>query len=216
MIIIGARGHAKDILSVLSLNGKLENLYFFDNISADMPSDLYGTYPILRSDNEVLNIFDSDRSFALGIGGPTRRFNLCKMFLKLGGQLSSVVSNTAFIGLHDVELGAGVNIMTRAVLTNSIRIGEGALINAGAIIHHDVIIGKYTEISPGVIVAGGTSIGEFSSIGMGAKLLPQVKIGNNVTIGAGAVVTKNIEDNSLAIGVPAKIVKHIEPLKYCQ
>jgi len=37
--------------------------------------------------------------------------------------------------------------------------------------------------------------------------LPDIKIGNNVTIGAGAVVTKNIPDNAVVVGVPAKIIK---------
>ena len=40
--------------------------------------------------------------------------------------------------------------------------------------------------------------------------MPGVTIGNNVVIGAGAVVNKNIPDNSLAVGVPAKIIKKIE------
>lgn len=37
--------------------------------------------------------------------------------------------------------------------------------------------------------------------------MPDIKIGNNVTIGAGAVVTKNIPDNVVVVGVPAKIIK---------
>ena len=41
-------------------------------------------------------------------------------------------------------------------------------------------------------------------------ILPGVTIGNNVVIGAGAVVTKDIPDNSLALGVPAKVTSRIE------
>ena len=40
--------------------------------------------------------------------------------------------------------------------------------------------------------------------------MPNVIIGNNVIIGCGAVVTKNIPDNSIAVGVPARIIKTID------
>lgn len=54
-------------------------------------------------------------------------------------------------------------------------------------------------------------------IGNNALILPGVTMGNNVVIGAGAVVTKAIPDNSLAVGVPAKIIKtadeYLEKLK---
>jgi acetyltransferase-like isoleucine patch superfamily enzyme len=51
-----------------------------------------------------------------------------------------------------------------------------------------------------------------SFIGSNATLLPNICIGNNVTIGAGSVVTKNIPDNCLVMGIPAKVIKELEPL----
>lgn len=51
------------------------------------------------------------------------------------------------------------------------------------------------------------SIGDNCYISTGATILGPVKIGNNVTIGAGAVVNKDIPDNVVVGGVPAKIIK---------
>lgn len=48
------------------------------------------------------------------------------------------------------------------------------------------------------------SIGNNVQIGAGAIILPGVRIGDNTIIGAGAVVTKNIKENSVATGIPAK------------
>ncbi len=50
-------------------------------------------------------------------------------------------------------------------------------------------------------------IGNNVYIGNNVIILPGVTIGNNVIIGAGAVVTKNIPDNSVAVGVPARVIK---------
>ena len=52
------------------------------------------------------------------------------------------------------------------------------------------------------------TIGDNCYIGTGATILGPVTIGNNVTIGAGAVVTKDVSDNVIVAGVPAKIVKY--------
>jgi len=53
-------------------------------------------------------------------------------------------------------------------------------------------------------------IGNNVWIGSNATVLPEVTIGNNVTIGANSVVTKDIPDNSVAIGNPCKVIKKKE------
>ena len=52
-------------------------------------------------------------------------------------------------------------------------------------------------------------IGDNCYISTGVTILAPVKIGNNVTIGAGAVVTKDIPDNCVVAGVPARIIKQL-------
>lgn len=56
-------------------------------------------------------------------------------------------------------------------------------------------------------VFGPITIGDNVHIGWNAIIMPNVHIGNNVVIGAGAVVTKDIPDNSVAVGVPAHIIQ---------
>ena len=53
-------------------------------------------------------------------------------------------------------------------------------------------------------------IGDNVYIGTGTTILGPVSIGSNVVIAAGSVVVKDIPDNSLVAGVPAKIIKPIE------
>ncbi len=50
--------------------------------------------------------------------------------------------------------------------------------------------------------------GELSFIGIGATIIQEIKIGKNVTIGAGSVVIKDIPDNVIALGNPAKIINN--------
>ena len=75
----------------------------------------------------------------------------------------------------------------------------------------------YRKIVPDLEITKPITIGNDVYIGNNVILLPGVSIGNNVVIGAGAVVTKNIPSNSVAVGVPAKVIKsadeYLENLK---
>jgi acetyltransferase-like isoleucine patch superfamily enzyme len=77
---------------------------------------------------------------------------------------------------------------------------------------HDCIIGEFVEMSPGAHVSGNCRIGSYSILGTNATVLPNVNIGTNVIVGAGSVVTKDVPDNCVIVGSPAKIIKELDPL----
>ncbi len=204
MLIVGAGGHAKEILGIFAENGQDQNLFFYDGIASNHENFIFNKFKILKTDEEVIHLFKDDKQFVIGVGNPIKRQTLAEKFIKLGGVLTSIISKDANIGKYEIELGKGLNIMTGAVLTQNIKIGDGTLIHINCTIHHDCSIGNYCEISPSSNILGNVTIGDYCSIGAGAIILPNIKIGNNVVIGAGAVVTKDVQDNVTLKGVPAK------------
>jgi maltose O-acetyltransferase len=58
-------------------------------------------------------------------------------------------------------------------------------------------------------MGGASSIGELSLLGTGAVILPGVSVGGRTIVGAGAVVAEALPDNVVAVGVPARISRHI-------
>ncbi len=91
----------------------------------------------------------------------------------------------------------------RAVFDSTI-IGEYSNIDNLVQIAHNVIIGDYAIIAAQVGVAGSTNIGNNVKIGGQAGIAGHLSIGNNVTIAAKSGVTKNILDNKIVAGFPAK------------
>lgn len=88
-----------------------------------------------------------------------------------------------------------------------IRIGNGTLIGMNVTIstlNHGLSMETRNTTYPSPVV-----IGENVWIGSGASILPGVTIGDNAVVAAGAVVTKDIPKNTVAAGVPAKVVKGI-------
>jgi sugar O-acyltransferase (sialic acid O-acetyltransferase NeuD family) len=215
MLIIGAKGFAKEILEVLHQKNETENLVFYDDINDDLPGKLFSKFPILKSENEALNYFNTiDNRFTIGIGRPILRKKMYDKFSDLGGDIITTISNLSFVGSYETSIGKGCNIMHGAVLSNNVKIGKGCIIYFNSVITHDSIIGDFVEVSPSANVLGRSKLGSFCQIGSGSIILPDLEIGKNVIVGAGSVVTKDIPDNSMVVGVPAKIVKELTPLDY--
>jgi sugar O-acyltransferase (sialic acid O-acetyltransferase NeuD family) len=214
MIVVGAKGLAKEILEIFYRNGQLENLFFFDNVTPNSPEKLFSRFPILRSMDDVLAVFKrlQNSSFSLGLGSPILRYQLTNAFQKIGGQLESVISPNTEVGNFGTSIAPGAVILAGSVITNNVSIGTGCLINPGVSISHDSSLGRFVELSPGARITGNCTIGDFCSIGTNASVLPKIRLGVNVVVGAGAVVTRDIPDNSLVVGVPAIVKKKLPPL----
>lgn len=95
-------------------------------------------------------------------------------------------------------LGKGVNIPHPGF----IRISGYCKVGAGATILPMVLFGKKKPVPECSIV-----VGDNCYISTGVTILGPITIGNNVTIAAGAVVNKDVPDNAIVAGVPAKIIK---------
>jgi len=215
MLIIGAKGFAKEVLEVLHQLNEIENLVFFDDVNDDLKGNLYEKFPILKTTAEASNYFNTtDNRFTIGAGNPVFRKKLYDKFTSLGGVFTSTISPLASIGSYDIEIGNGTNLLSGVIISNSSIIGMGCIVYYNSIITHDSNIGDFVEISPSATLLGRCAIGSYSQIGSNATILPDIVVGKNVIIGAGSVVTKNIPDNCVAVGTPAKIIKMLNPLEF--
>lgn len=212
MLIVGAKGFAKELLQYFHTKGLVNDLVFYDDVSTDLTEQLFDKFRVLRNIDEAKKYFNEiDNKFVLGVGNPKIRFLLQKKLESVGGIINTIVVDSTEIGSYGVEIGVGSTIMGGTIITNDIIIGNSVLINLNCTIGHDSKIGNYCELSPGVHISGHVEIGDYTSLGTGAVVIPNIKIGRNCIIGAGSVVNKDIPDNTVAVGVPAKVIKEVEP-----
>ena len=145
------------------------------------------------------------------------------MMLPFGGKkprdegAAFVAPNATVLG--DVVLGPGSTVWYGAVLRGddgTLTLGENTNVQDNAVLHCDpggaVTLGRNVTVGHSALVHGCT-VGDGSLIGMHTTLLNHCVIGKNCIIGAGALVPERmvIPDNSVAVGVPARVIKTLTP-----
>jgi len=147
--------------------------------------------------------------FVVAIGNPYGdvRCRLHDFLLENGLQAVSFADSTANID-ESVIVGEGAQVMRGAIVNVDARLGKQCIINTRALVEHDCILEDGVEIGPGAVLCGRVHVGKNSWVAANATVRPRVTIGSNTIIGAGAVVVSDIPDDVVAVGVPARILRH--------
>ncbi len=124
--------------------------------------------------------------------------------------------------LKNAIIGENCNICSHSFIENDVQIGNNVTIKCGVYLWDGITIEENVQIGPNVtftndkyprakqdFVLQRTKIQNGASIGASSVILGGVTIGKNSMIGAGSLVTKNIPDNELWYGSPAKFIKKI-------
>lgn len=158
------------------------------------------------------------------VGLTTAKFRYLKRCV---GRGTAVEPGTKIINSANVHIGRDCllkeAVYLRAGHEGQITIGDRAALNAFCRIfgHGTVTIGEDTQLGPGALITTTDHnydnalevrfkpvvIGKAVWIGANVTILPDVTIGDQAVIGAGAVVTKDIPPRSVAVGIPARVIK---------
>ncbi|WP_019539660.1 acetyltransferase [Proteiniphilum acetatigenes] len=200
MYLYGASGHAKVIIDSLKASGIIISGLFDDD-------------PDLKSllDYSVFGSFDAER---LGDDELIISVGLNNIRKKIAEKLPQTINygqaiHPSAIISEYTSIGEGTVVMQGAVIQSSVKIGKHCIINTSSSVDHDCVIGDFAHISPNATLCGAVSVDEGSQVGAGAVVIPGIKIGKWSLVAAGAVVMKNVPDNVLVLGNPARIVKKI-------
>lgn len=205
VVIVGAGGHAKVVCDALLAGGLPESelLGFVDRDEMKWGSAVLG-FPVLGSleslgKTEGVNL-------VMGIGDNAAREREFNRARSLGYRIGSIVHPSAVIG-RGCQIGGGVVVFAHAVVNACAEVGDDVILNTACSVDHDCRIGAHAHIAPGARLAGDVSVGAGTLVGIGAAVMPGVLIGAKAVVGAGAVVTRDLADCCVAVGVPARVIK---------
>jgi len=141
---------------------------------------------------------------------------LCRVLSFIRREVHAKLDPLAYARSIGVNLGQNVHFygMPSGMFGTEpwlITIGNNVHITSGcAFVTHDggtLILRKQV---PDLEWTAPISIGNDVYLGVRTLVMPGVRIGNRVIIGAGSIVTRDIPDNSVAVGVPARVIKSVD------
>lgn len=128
------------------------------------------------------------------------------------GEDSFVMAPVAGAAIDMLKIGNNVYINSNSLLMarGGITIEDDVLIAANV----QLLSNNHDEYERQILTCKPIHIKKGAWIGAGANILPGVTIGKNAIVGAGAIVTKDVGDFEVAVGIPAKVVKKLDENKF--
>ncbi|MCA8987891.1 MAG: acetyltransferase, partial [Planctomycetaceae bacterium] len=123
------------------------------------------------------------------------------------GCLFPVLSHPTSIISPSAQLGTGTVLCAGSIVGTGAVLGTGCLLNTGSSVDHDCRLAEFVHVCPGAHLAGDVKVGAESWIGIGTAVIEGRTIGARSIIGAGSVVTRDLPDDVVAYGNPARIQK---------
>jgi sugar O-acyltransferase (sialic acid O-acetyltransferase NeuD family) len=208
LVLIGGGNQAHYTIDIINKEGKYNIIGIIDSIE-EIGTYKFGYKIIGRQENlkNLIEEYNIDCGI-ISIGDNWSRYYVSKKLLELVPNFKFVnaIHPSVIIG-DNVKLGVGVVAMAGVIFNPKSIIGDFTFFATGAQIEHDCVINDYASVSAGSITGGFVKINKFSAITLGVVIMDRIEIGENTVVGSSSLVTKNLPDDVLAYGNPAKIIR---------
>jgi len=205
IVIIGSGGFGREVLWLIDEINKVDKqwdvLGFVDDVHPK--GEIINGYPVL-GDTKWLS--QQELNVVCAVGDPDTKQQILSKLTESNNKYP-VLIHPSVLYSSSVSFKEGSIICAGNILTVNIEIGKHVIINLDCTVGHDAIISDYSTILPSVNISGNVHIEKCVSVGTGTQIIQGVTIGEHTIIGAGSVVTKDIEPNVVAVGIPAKAIK---------
>jgi sugar O-acyltransferase (sialic acid O-acetyltransferase NeuD family) len=213
LFLLGAGGFGREVAAMVQhTNGVAHTwdlLGFLDD-NAALHGRTMGGLTILGG-LEVLSAYP-DALCACCVADPAVRKSIVERAAGFGAKWATLVHHTAVI-MHSATIGEGCILQPFSAVTADACVGEHVHVNYHSAIGHDGRVGDYVTLSSYVDITGKVTLGEGVFVGSGASILPGISVGSYAVIGGGALVHRDVAAWTVAVGVPARVIKERQPHK---
>jgi sugar O-acyltransferase (sialic acid O-acetyltransferase NeuD family) len=206
IVVFGCGEHARMVLDNIEEQGEFEVFGLVTNDDEELHKSILG-YEVVCLDNDMESFLSANPDicgYFLGLGDMKSRSKLAMRMDKILKAVN-VVHPTAQISKH-AKIGEGILLESFTKVANGVVVGNHCIVNSFSAINHDQRIGDNVLIAGNVSMAG-RSVGSNTIIADGASIAFKKSVGKCCIVGDGAVVTRDLPDNVIAYGNPARVVR---------
>lgn len=202
--IYGSGGAGRGAKEIAELQGTWDEIVFIDDT---VPEDVFKGLKRLSFDTFKNTYPRSSAKVVIAMGEPEYKIQLYNRVKDAGYEFANVIHPSVYVS-PDAHLGAGIIAQMGAMIAVDAYVGNNVTLEQYAVVAHDTVIEDHAQISAFVMLAGHSKVGRGTYIGIGVPVREEVTIGSNTIVGMGSVVQKDIPDNVIAMGNPARVMKN--------
>jgi len=199
LLIIGCGGHSKVITDIAEAMG-FEDISYLNTLGG---SKTFMERDVVHREPEHYRDY-----FFVAIGDNASRE---RVFTKFSNDNPNAIPvsliHPSSIITQRCSIDGGTVVMPLCVVNSSTTIGKGVIVNTRSSIDHDSCLKNFSSLAPGVSMGGNVYLGERSAISIGASVKHGIHIGKDVVVGGASLVLKNVEDNAVVYGIPARFIR---------
>jgi UDP-perosamine 4-acetyltransferase len=210
-VILGGGGHARVLIDSLQASGIAVPYAVLDPDRSLWGESLLGV-PIVGDDSLLPEMRSRGANcFAVGLGSVGDNRQRQRLFeLGLSNELEPLtVIHPAAVCSQWANIGPGSQLFPVSIINAGAILGANVIVNSGAIVEHDCVLGDHVHIATGAHLASTVRVGRAAHISVGAAVRQCLTIGEGAIVGAGAVVVKDVEPDTVVVGVPARPLRKV-------
>lgn len=206
LVIIGAGGLGREVAwLVADINRQRQEWDFVGFIDDSVQGRTPEGYPVLGTLDYFFGL-PSHPWAVVAIADSKARKAITQRLHSHGINIATLIHPS--VSMSDfVQIGVGSIICAGAVITTNVTLGQASIVNPKCFIGHDTELDDFVSLMPSTNLAGEVKVGEGSYFGINSCVINRTIIGKWSIIGAGATVISDIPDYSVAVGVPARVIK---------
>lgn len=207
--VYGAGGAGKEVKEIAEELGQWDEIVFIDDT---VSPDIFRGINRMPFDEFKERFTPLEAEIIVSLGEPAYKVMLRKKAESFGYKLANVIHPMAWIS-PSAKMGRGITLRAGAIINADVEIGDGVTIMEYSVVGHDTVIEENVQIAAEVFIGGHCRIGKNSYIAVGVLVKENIKIGEDSVVGIGSVVARDIPDNVIALGNPARAMKHKDDKK---